>query len=208
MAKVLIACEESQIVCTAFRKLGHEAYSNDIQECSGGHPEWHLQMDCFEAIKLKEWDLMIAHPPCTFLTVARNKYYKPEYDKKFPTQHQDRENAVIFFMQIAKSSIGKIAIENPVGIMSTRWRKADQYIQPYQFGDAERKTTGIWLKNLPKLISTNIVEPKLYTYKDGRTDGMWYVKTMQLRGEERMKIRSKTFLGIARAMAEQWGSIL
>lgn len=204
--KVLLACEESQIVCKAFREKGHEAYSNDIQECSGGHPEWHLQMDIFEAIKLKQWDLMIAFPPCTYLTVTRNKYFKPEYDKRFPRQHKDRENAIKFFMDIINSNISKIAVENPIGIMSTHYRKPDQIIQPYMFGDSERKSTCLWLRNLPKLESTKLVDPIIYTYKNGKgTDCKWHVDSIGLIASERQRVRSKTFPGIAKAMAEQWG---
>lgn len=200
--KILIACEFSGIVRDAFKARGHDAWSCDLLPTE--IPGNHIQGDVLKYLD-DGWDMMIAHPPCTFLTVARNKYYKHAYNTRFPTQHQDREKAVAFFIKLIDANIGKIAIENPVGIMSTRLRKADQHIQPYQFGDAERKTTGLWLKNLSLLTPTNIVEPKLYTYKNGKTDGMWHVKTMQLRGEERMKVRSKTFQGIANAMADQWG---
>jgi len=211
--RILLACEESQTVCKAFRKLGHEAFSCDIQECSGGKPEWHYQQDIFKVINLG-WDMLIAFPPCTYLTVTRNKWFKPEYDERFPTQHQDREDAKKFFIRIAEANIPRIAIENPIGIMSKAYKKPTQIIQPYYFGDAERKATCLWLKNLPKLkycLSDNLFEqktavaPAIYTYKDGRTDGMWHVKTMQLRGLERMKVRSKTYKGVANAMAEQWG---
>ena len=191
--KVLIACEESQAVCIEFRILGHEAYSCDILPCSGGHPEWHIQGDVLEQLD-KGWDMMLAFPPCTFLTLARNKYFKPEYDERFPNQHKDREAAVLFFMELVNAPIEKICIENPIGIMSTRYKPSTQIIQPYYFGDPERKSTGLWLKNLPRLVyslydnlfdSKTSVEPKLYTYKNGKTDGMWHVLTMQLRGEER-----------------------
>lgn len=168
--KVLIGCEESQTVCKAFRALGYEAFSCDLLPCSGGHPEWHLQMDVFEAIKLKKWDLGIFHPECTRLTVTANKWYKPEFSHRFPTIHEDREIAVEFFMKLVHVDIPKIAIENPIGIMSTRYRKPDQIIQPYQFGDPERKSTCLWLKGLPNLISTNVVEPYIIYHKSGRTD--------------------------------------
>lgn len=199
--RILIACEFSGIVRDAFKAKGNDAWSCDLlpTEKTGQHIQDNVLNHLDE-----NWDMMIAFPPCTYLTLARNKYYKPEYSKRFPTQHEDREKAVEFFMKLAGAPIAKIAIENPVGIMGSRWRKADQYIQPYFFGDAERKTTGLWLKNLPKLIPTNIVEPELYTYKNGKTNGLWHVKTMQLRGIERMKARSITFQGIAKAMASQW----
>jgi hypothetical protein len=118
---VLVGCEESQTVCKAFRALGHEAYSCDLLPCSGGHPEWHLQMDVFEAIKLKKWDIGIFHPECTRLTVAANKYYKPEYAERFPTINEDREKAVEFFIKLTEVDIPMTAIENPIGIMSTRY---------------------------------------------------------------------------------------
>lgn len=202
--KILVGCEESQAVTIELRKLGHEAYSCDLLPCSGGHPEWHLQMDVFEAIKINKWDLGIFHPECTRLTVAANKWYKPEFEERFPTIHEDREDAVAFFMKIANCEIPKIAIENPIGIMSTRWRKPDQIIQPYQFGDTERKATCLWLKNLPKLEHTKVVEPEIIYHKSGRTDGKLHFEKMKLPKEDRRKARSKTFPGIAKAMAEQW----
>lgn len=201
---VLVGCEESQTVCKAFRASGHEAYSCDLLPCSGGHPEWHLQMDVFEAIKLKKWDIGIFHPECTRLTVAANKYYKPEYAERFPTIHEDREKAVEFFMKLTEVDIPMTAIENPIGIMSTRYRKADQVIQPYWFGDAERKGTCLWLKNLPKLVATNMVEPDIIKHRSGRTDSRLHYETFKLPKEERRKARSKTFQGIADAMALQW----
>jgi hypothetical protein len=204
--KVLIACEESQTVCKAFRKLGHEAYSCDLLPCSGGHQEWHLQQDVLQILGA-EWDLMIAHPECTRLTVAANKYYKPEYAHRFPTIHEDRESAVTFFMLLAHAPIKKIAIENPIGIMSTRWRKPEQIIQPYQFGHTERKATCLWLKNLNPLIPTDIVEPDIIVHKSGKTDSRLHYETLKLPKEERRKARSKTFQGIADAMAMQWGGI-
>jgi len=206
--KVLIACEESQTVCKAFRALGHEAYSNDIIDCSGGHPEWHLKMDALEAIKSQKWDLLIAHPPCTYLTVTGNKWMKPEFADRFPTRQQDRKDAIEFFIEIANSDCERIAIENPVGIMSTVWRKPDQYIHPYYFGDPHSKKTGLWLKGLQKLLPTNMVEPQMYTYKDGRKDPIWHVESMKLPPDKMAKVRSKTFEGIAKAMAEQWGGKL
>lgn len=201
---ILVGCEESQAVTIELRKLGHEAYSCDLQECSGGHPEWHLQMDVFEAINLKKWDIGIFHPEYTRLTVTANKWYKPEYADRFPTIHEDREKAVDFFMKLVNCGIPKIAIENPIGIMSTRYRKPDQIIQPYQFGDTERKSTCLWLFGLPKLTPTNIVEPEIIYHKSGRTDGKLHFETMRLPKEERRKARSVTFPGIAKAMAEQW----
>jgi hypothetical protein len=196
--KVLVACEESQVVCIAFRERGHEAFSCDLQECSGGHPEWHLQMDVFEAIKLKEWDLMIAHPPCTYLTVSANKWYKDQPERKSGAlvgyaRRIAREKAIGFFYKLYTCNISKIAIENPIGIMSTVLFKPDQVIQPWMFGHGETKATCLWLVNLPKLKPTDIVE--------GRVQKLHYLSP----SKERAKLRSKTFPGIAKSMAEQWG---
>lgn len=202
--KILVACEESQAVCKAFRELGHEAYSCDILPCSGRHPEWHIQDDVLKHLN-KKWDLIIAHPPCQRLTVAANKYYKPEYAHRFPNIHQEREEAVKFFMEFVNIDCPKICIENPIGIMSTRYKKPTQIIQPYQFGHRERKSTCLWLKGLPSLKPTNIVEPDIIKHKSGRTDSRLHFETLKLPKEERAKLRSKTFEGIAKAMAEQWG---
>ena len=183
--RILIACEESQAVCTEMRRLGHEAYSCDIIQCSGGHPEWHLQVDALELLKMR-WDMIIAFPPCTNLAVSGARYFK---EKQADGRQQD---SIEFFMKFANADCKKIAIENPVGIMSTRYRKPDQIIQPWQFGHGETKATCLWLKGLPKLKPTDIVT--------GREQRIWKMPP----GPERAKIRSKTYPGIARAMAEQW----
>ena len=216
--KVLIACEESQRVCIAFRKRGHEAFSCDIQEPSGGHPEWHILGDALKAIEggrittmdgkmhdIGRLDLLIAHPPCTYLTIAGNKWFKPEFSDRFPDRQKQRKEAVDFFMAIANADCDKIAIENPVGIMSRQWRKPDQYIEPYMFGDPEKKKTGLWLKGLPLLKPTNIVEPVIIHCKSGANEPRWHMETMHLPKEERSRVRSQTFIGFAEAMAEQWG---
>jgi len=205
--KVIIGCEESQVVCMAFRELGHEAYSCDLLPCSGEHPEWHFQEDIFEVLKRMKFDLCIFHPPCTYLTVTGNKWMKPEFKDRFPNRLQQREDAVKFFMDLSEVECEKIAIENPAGIMSTRWRKPDQYVHPYHFGDPHSKKTGLWLKGLPKLVPTNIVEPIMYIYKDGRRDSMWHMESLKLPPDERARVRSKTFPGLAKAMAAQWGGI-
>lgn len=204
--RVLVACEESQEVCKAFRELGHEAYSCDIEPCSGGHPEWHLQCDALEIIKMR-WDLIIAHPPCTYLTNAGNKWFKLEYQERFPDRKQKREDAVSFFMAFWNADCPRVAIENPQGIMSSRFRKPDQYIEPYMFGDSEKKKTGLWLRGLPALAPTNVVEPIIIECASGAREPRWHMETMHLPPKERAKARSKTFPGIARAMAEQWGGI-
>lgn len=203
--KVLIACEESQRVCTAFRNKGHEAYSCDILSCSGEHPEWHIKDDVLKHLD-ENWDLIIAHPPCTYLTVAANKYYNVEkYGVKAIEREQLREEAIEFFLKFTDLKCPKVAIENPIGVMSTRFRKPTQVIQPYYFGDRERKATCLWLKGLPPLKPTNIVEPDIIKHKSGRTDSRLHFETLKLPKEERARIRSKTFEGIAKAMAEQWG---
>ena len=226
---VLVACEESQRVCAAFREKGHNAFSCDILPCSGGHPEWHIQSDVLPVLNPKyhflrtfksilfrtcdgsiheingKWDLIIAHPPCTYLTLAGNKWFKPEFAYRFPDRQKQREDAIAFFMAIATADCEKIAIENPVGVMSSQWRKPDQYIEPYMFGDPEKKKTGLWLKGLPLLKPTNIVEPVIIHCKSGANEPRWHMETMRLPKEERIRVRSQTFLGIARAFAEQWG---
>jgi len=202
---VLIGCEESGVVRDAFRKLGHDAWSCDILPCSGD-PTYHLQMDIFEAIKLKQWDLAIFHPPCTYLTTTGNKWMKPEFKERFPDRIQQRKDAIKFFIDLYNVDIPKIAIENPVGVMSSEWRKPDQYIHPYYFGDPHSKKTGLWLKNLPKLVPTNIVEPLFYIYKNGGRDPIWHVETMKLPPDERSRARSKTFQGFADQMAVQWSN--
>ena len=201
--RFLIACEESQEVCKAFRALGHEAYSCDIEPCSGGHPEWHLQCNALEIIKMR-WDLIIAHPPCTYLTNAGNKWFKPEYQERFPDRENQREAAVSFFMAFWNADCPRVAIENPQGIMSSRFRKPDQYIEPYMFGDAEKKKTGLWLRGLPALTPTEVVEPVIIECESGAREPRWHMETMHLPPKERSKARSKTFPGIAKAMAEQW----
>lgn len=209
MKRVLIACEESQAVCIAFRKRGFEAYSCDILPCSGGHPEWHIQGDAIEAATSQHWDLMIAHPPCTYLTVTGNKWFKTEYADRFPTRHQDRENGIQFFMSIINANIEHIAVENPIGIMSSKYRKPDQIIHPWQFGHEATKSTCLWLKNLPKIIPTNIVDKgEFYTFKSGKKMSKWYADAAKYDPKTREKIRNKTFPGIAQAMAEQWGNFL
>ena len=183
--RILVACEESQAVCKEMRRLGHEAYSCDIIPCSGGHPEWHLQVDALEMLKMR-WDMIIAFPPCTNLAVSGARYFK---EKQADGRQQD---SIEFFMKFANADCKRIAIENPIGIMSTRYRKPDQIIQPWQFGHGETKATCLWLKGLPKLQPTDIVE--------GREQRVWKMPP----GPERAKLRSVTYLGVARAMAEQW----
>lgn len=209
--KVLIACEESQRVCIAFRKRGHEAFSCDILECSGGHPEWHLKGDALYYLSATKWDLVIAHPPCTYLTNTGNRWYNVDkYGEKAEQRYRLRNGAIDFFMDFVYSPYcERLAIENPIGCMSTYYRKPDQIIHPYMFGDPERKATCLWLKNLPLLKATNIVQPNIIKYKNGKgTDSPWHMETMKLPKEERARMRSKTFPGIAEAMAIQWGGVI
>ena len=219
--RILVACEESQRVTTELRNLGHEAYSCDIQPCSGGHKEWHIQqnvlplldghcsfrtMDGLAHTIDAKWDLIIAHPPCTYLTVTGNRWFNEErYGDKARKRKQDREEAIQFFLAFANADCDRIAIENPVGVMSTHFRKPDQTVHPYMFGDPERKATCFWLKGLPLLQPTNVVEPVVIQFKNGKgTDSPWHLNTISLPPAERSKARSKTFPGMAKAMAEQW----
>ncbi len=203
--RVLLACEESQAVTKELRNLGHEAYSCDILPCSGGHPEWHLQQDVTEILK-QDWDMIIAFPPCTFLTVTGNRWFNIErYGDKARKRHKDREEAIEFFMMFANADCPRIAIENPVGVMSSHWRKPNQIVNPYQFGDPFEKKTCLWLKGLPELVPTDVVEPAPRTqFESGKSMPTWYAEAWKLPKEERSKLRSKTFPGIAKAMAEQW----
>lgn len=206
---VLIACEESQMICKAFRARGFSAFSCDLLDCSGGHPEWHIKGDMFQVAKLPIWTLIIGHPECTRLTCAANKYYLPEYADRFPTIHEDREEAVEFFMKCTRLNAPHWAVENPIGIMSTRYRKPNQIIQPWWFGDAERKSTCLWTHNLPLLTKTNPVEPVIIKHASGKTDGKLHFETLKIKDkEERRKARSVTFPGVAEAMANQWGDFL
>ena len=203
--RILVACEESQAVTIELRLLGHEAYSADLQKCSGGHPEWHIKGDVLPLLNEK-WDMLIAFPPCTYLTVTGNRWFNIErYGEKAIQRHKDREEAINFFMLFANADCPRIAIENPVGIMSTTYKKPTQIIQPYQFGDAYEKTTCLWLKGLPKLTPTNIVQPpERVKFKSGKSMPGWYAEAWHLPKDERALLRSKTFPGIAKAMATQW----
>ena len=219
--KILVACEESQAVTIELRRLGHEAYSCDIIECSGGHPEWHIRWDALALINGNcsfmtqdsglhhidgKWDMIIAFPPCTYLTVTGNRWFNVErYGEKAVQRHKDREDAIKFFMAFADADCPRIAIENPVGIMSSTWRQPNQIINPYEFGDPFEKKTCLWLKGLPELKATNIVEvPPRKHFDSGKSMPAWYAEAWHLPKDERAKLRSKTFPGIAKAMAEQW----
>ena len=214
--KVLVACEESQRVCTEFRKLGHEAYSCDIEPCSGGHPEWHIQDDVLPLLNgncdfktvngdmhnlIGKWDLIIAHPPCTYLSNAGARFLYPkgvlnEYRLKLGLE------AKVFFMKIYNADCEKIAIENPIPSKVYGLPKYTQTIQPYEFGHPYQKKTCLWLKGLKPLQPTDVLSKE--KRQSTKIAGNWFNKG----GKERQKNRAKTFPGIAKAMAKQWGKEL
>lgn len=225
---VLIACEESQRVCIEFRKLGHRAFSCDIMECSGGHPEWHIQGDMLPILNGRtefvtmdgkkhtiagRWDLILFFPPCTFLTNTGNRWFNVErYGEKASKRIEDREAAAEFFMAGWNADCDKVVIENPIGYMSSYFRKPDQIIHPYYFAEAEddenceRKSTCIWSRGVPLLKYDIRFRPRVIEYKNGKgTDSPWHMDTMKLPPDERAKARSKTYPGFAKALAEQYG---
>ena len=209
--RILLACEESQTVCAEFRKLGHEAFSADILKCSGPHPEWHIQGDVFDIIN-NNWDMMIAFPPCTHLAASGARHF----EKKRKDGRQ--KEGVEFFMQMINAKIPKIAVENPIGIMSTVYDTPTQIIHPYHFGDPYSKSTCLWLKNLPELkynskpkngqliadfepdLPYEVDKGEFITFSSGKRMAKWYNEA-----SGNGHLRSKTFPGIAKAMAKQWG---
>lgn len=207
MKRVLIACEESQRVCIEFRKRGFQAYSCDILPCSGGYPEWHYQGDVRNVL-YGDWDLIIAHPPCTYLTISGNKYFNVDvYGDKARVRQELRKEAIDFFMMFVNAPCERIAIENPIGCMSSVYRKPDQIYNPFDFaGETECKKTCLWLKNLPKLTPTQDLDPALRTHNGYKAffDGKQYGwNDPRVAG-----LRSKTPWGVAAAMAEQWGKVI
>ena len=220
--KVLVACEESQEVCKAFRALGHEAYSCDIQEPSGGHPEWHILDDALEAVKggvvttmdgvshnVGKWDLLIAHPPCTYLTAASAvRLFDPDHSVKDLEREAKGWAARDFFLRILSCGVERIAVENPAPLRYFKLPQYSQIIEPYMFGAPWKKRTCLWLVNLPPLKNTNVVEPRglWVSATSGRNIGAGRIKSgYTLASHRNQKTRSKTFQEIARAMAEQWG---
>ena len=230
--QVLVACEESQAVTREFRLLGHNAFSCDLLPCSGGHPEWHFQEDVFKIIdnqggilqngemnvSADQWEMMIAHPPCTFLAVSGARWYYHPEDKdmpvqnrrphpRFPNRANDRDEALEFFIKLCEAPIKKIAVENPVGIVNTKYKKPTQTVHPWMFGDEASKATCLWLKNLPKLEPTKVVgKGERVVLSSGKSLPKWYsdALTKAKTPAERRTLRSKTFEGMAKAMAEQW----
>ncbi len=185
--RVLVACEFSGIVREAFRARGHDAWSCDLLPAEDGL-KCHLMMDALDATRWRHWDLMICHPPCTHLAVSGARWFKEK--------RVEQEAALAFVARLMAAPVPRIALENPISIISSKIRKPDQIIQPWQFGHGEVKATCLWLKNLPKLVPTNIV--------DGRTPRVHYASP----GPDRWKERSRTMTGIAEAMADQWGSVV
>jgi site-specific DNA-cytosine methylase len=203
--KILVACEESQVVTKAFREKGHDAFSCDILSCSGGHPEWHIQGDVIKELE-KDWDMVIAFPPCTHLAVSGAAHFAK---KKEDGRQQE---GIDFFMRFANlDHVPKVAIENPIGIMSRIWRKPDQIIQPYQFGEDASKRTCLWLKGLPLLIETCRVVGRFVTTPSGKVVERWsnqcsnYGHDKTAPSPERSRMRSKTYAGVGKAIAQQWG---
>lgn len=226
MKTLLVACEESQRVCTAFRQRGWEAYSCDIIDCSGGHPEYHIKQDVLPLLNgncdfetcdgvkhhIDRWDLLIAHPPCTELCSAGQHWFSRGI--KDPKM---REDAADFFMRFINADCEHIAVENPIGIMSTRYRKPDCVVQPWQFGHPETKATCLWLKNLPSLVPTNIIQKPEGGWANQQISNGKYTgfknydengKILAWNDPRTKVIRSRTYIGIAEAMAEQWTKYL
>lgn len=210
--KILVACEESQTVTMAFRALGAEAYSCDIQECSGGHPEWHVQQDVLPMLQgncsfkvltgteyyVEAWDLIIVHPPCTYLSSVGNAWFnEAKYGEKAKERKKLREEAMEFFMACIKARSPHICVENPLGYPCRAYKPATQIIQPYMFGDCYQKRTLLWLKGLPALKPTELVPLE-------SVNTQWYQTAWNYDANTRRRIRSKTFPGIAEAMAGQW----
>ena len=225
--KILVACEESQAVTKELRRLGHKAYSCDIIDQSGGHPEWHIMQDVIPLLNgrcsfkttdgaehhvLGRWDAIICFPPCTFLTNTGNRWLNVDrYGEKAQKRHRDRKKACTFFMTFVNADCPLIIIENPIGVMSTWYRKPDQIIHPYYFAEneddvnCERKATCLWIIGSPARLVYDIkYQPRVIQYKNGKgTDSPWHMETMKLPPAERSKARSKTYPGVARAIAEQ-----
>lgn len=206
MAKILLACEESQAVTKEFRKLGHEAYSCDTKECSGGKPEWHLQQDVTELLK-QDWDLIIAFPPCTYMTNGGAVRMYPTKGNIDPVRFKKAMKAKEFFMLFYDADCPRIAIENPMPMKVIGLPEKTQVIQPYEYGDPYSKRTYLWLKGLPKLEPTNILDE----YQPFINGGGGRLNRKNYKGKtfaEGSEARSKTFDGIAKAMAEQWSKTL
>ncbi len=232
---ILVGCEESQAITIELRKLGFNAFSCDLLPCSGGHPEWHIPGDVFMAINryclqnqnndtvtISKWHMAIFHPPCTFIAGSSVQWLSHPEDKllpfderrphpKYPNRRKDMEDSIEFVKALYNSEIEQVVIENPVGLLGTKWQKADQIIQPWQFGDEATKTTCLWLKNTPILKPTNIVgKGERTVFASGKSHPKWYADALKnaKTKQERQTLRSKTFPGIAQAIAKQYGNFL
>lgn len=215
MKRILIACEESQAITKAFRKLGFDAYSCDLLPCSGGHPEWHIQGDAIAEAYSGKYDLMVAHPPCTYLAVSGARWLYNKDGTRNEERYNNQAEALEFVEALMNAPIEHIAIENPISVISSHIRKPEQIVHPYMFGDKASKSTCLWLKNLPLLEPTNIVEKGEFiefVSKKGvkKRQAKWYYEALSKAKtpEERRTLRSKTFQGMADAIAEQWSCIL
>lgn len=215
MKKVLIACEESQAITKAFRKLGFEAYSCDLLPCSGGNPEWHIQGDAIAEAYSGKYDMMIAHPPCTYLAVSGARWLYNKDGSRNEERYKNQAEALDFVQQLMDAPIEHIAIENPISVISSHIKKPDQIVHPYMFGDKASKSTCLWLKNLPKLEPTDIVEKGEFIEwigKNGKKkrQSKWFYDALAKAktSEERRTLRSKTFQGMADAIADQWSKVL
>lgn len=204
--KVLIACEESQTICKEFRKLGHEAYSCDIQDCSGGHPEWHIKADALEMLKL-EWDLIIAHPPCTYMSKAGARWMYPKAGQLSEERLTKAMEAKRFFMAFMNANAEHIAVENPVPLKVVGLPKPTQAIQPYEFGEPYSKKTLLWLKGLPPLESTTHTHTHT-PWMPSNTGGLARGRKGSHGIAKNAKTASRTFQGIAEAIAKQWSEYL
>ncbi len=215
MKEILIACEESQAITKAFRKLGYNAYSCDLLPCSGGHPEWHIQGDAIAEAYSGKYDMMIAHPPCTYLAVSGARWLYNKDGSRNEERYENQAEALDFVQQLMNAPIEHIAIENPISVISSHIRKPDQIVHPYMFGDKASKSTCLWLKNIPKLIPTDIVEKGEFVEwigKNGKKkrQAKWYLDALSKARTpgERRTLRSKTFQGMADAIADQWSRVL
>jgi hypothetical protein len=204
--KILIACEESQTICKAFRDLGFEAYSCDLQDCSGGYPEWHIKGDAITEAYSGKYQLMIAHPPCTFISRAGARWMYPTAGNICPERLAKGNDAKVFFMNMLNAPIPFICLENPTPLKVLSMPKESQVIQPYQFGHEFSKRTLLWLKGLPKLNYTNVLD-KYTPYLPSNTGGAKRGQKFTFRNITQ-KQSSKTFDGVAKAMASQWGEFL
>ena len=205
--KILIACEESQEVCKAFRKMGFEAYSCDIQECSGGHPEWHIQGDAIAEAYSGKYDMMIAHPPCTYMSKAGARWMYPTAGNLSQDRYEKSQEAKEFFMKLYDAPIKYIVIENPTPLKVVGLMKQSQAIQPYEYGHPYSKRTLFWIKGLPLLEPTDIKTeygPYLPSNTGGKKRGQSFSRGVSKNAKE----SSKTFSGVAKAMATQWGEFI